>query len=69
MRRRDSFTNSGMPGVVAIRASSLDDPDSIAPMMTVYASCRPPSWALIDKDKPVFAEMPEGGPQSVMPGS
>lgn len=61
-------TNSGMPGVVAIRASSLDNPDSIAPMMTVYAS-RAPSWALIDRDKPVFAEMPEGGPQSVMPGS
>jgi hypothetical protein len=61
-------TNSGMPGTIAIRVSSLDDLDAVEPQMTVYAS-RAPSWALIDRTRPVFAEMPEGGPQSVMPGS
>ena len=61
-------TNSGMPGPVAIRASSLDDLDTVSPQMTVYAS-RAPAWAQIDQTRPVFAEMPEGGPQSVMPGA
>lgn len=61
-------TNSAMPGTVAIRVSSLDDGDAVEPQMTVYAS-RAPAWALIDRGKPVFAEMPEGGPQSVIPGS
>jgi len=59
-------TNAAMPGMIFIRASSLDDPDSIEPQMTVYAS-RAPKWAAIDHGKPVFAVMPEGGPQSVMP--
>jgi hypothetical protein len=60
-------TNSGMPGTLAVRVSSLDDPDAVTPLMTVYAS-RAPGWAQIDRTRPVFAVMPEGGPQSVMPG-
>lgn len=59
-------TNSGMPGTISIRASSLDDPNVIVPQMTVYAS-RAPAWALIDRTRPVFDEMPDGGPQAVMP--
>lgn len=58
--------NSGMAGVVFPRASSLDDPDIIAPQMVVYAS-RGPKWDHIDPALPRFATMPEGGPQSVMP--
>lgn len=57
-------TNAGVPGMVFIRASSLDDPDIIEPQMTVYAS-RAPKWARIDESRPVFQEMPEGGPRKV----
>lgn len=58
--------NSGMPGMTFVRASSLDDPDIIAPQMVVYAS-RAPKWDHMDPSLPTFAIMPEGGPQSVMP--
>ena len=57
--------NSGMPGIVMLRGSSLDDPNSITPQMNVYVS-RAPEWANIDPSLPGFAEMPEGGPQAVM---
>jgi hypothetical protein len=59
--------NSGMPGMTFIRVSSLDDPGAVEPQMTVYAN-RAPAWAPLDKSKPVFAEMPEGGPQAVVAG-
>lgn len=49
--------NKGMAGLLFIRASSLDDPELIAPQLTVYAS-RAPSWAMINHDTPVFQEMP-----------
>jgi len=57
--------NEAMPGVVFIRASSLDDPDVAAPSMSVYAS-RAPSWDHVDPAIPSFAIMPEGGPQAAM---
>lgn len=57
--------NSGMPGISAIRVSSLDDLDVVEPQMTVYAS-RAPAWAPLDRSKPVFEVMPEGGPQAVL---
>jgi hypothetical protein len=57
--------NSGMPGMVFIRVSSLDDPAAVEPQLTVYAS-RAPAWAPLDRSKPVFDEMPEGGPQAVL---
>ena len=50
-------TNSGMPGMIFVRASSLDDPDRVTPSMTVYAS-RAPAWAIIDEQRPSFPEMP-----------
>jgi hypothetical protein len=59
--------NSSMPGMTFIRVSSLDDPDAVEPQMTVYAS-RAPAWATLDRSKPVFDEMPEGGPQEVLAG-
>ena len=48
-----------------LRVSSLDDPGAVTPQMTVYAS-RAPAWAPLDRTKPVFDTMPEGGPQAVM---
>jgi hypothetical protein len=53
--------NSGMPGVVFPRASSLDDPEIAKPQMVVYAS-RAPSWDYVDGALPAFPTMPEGAP-------
>lgn len=58
-------TNAAMSGLVFLRASSLDDPDQVTPQMVVYAS-RAPKWDLMDAGLPSFAEVPEGGPSSVM---
>lgn len=58
-------TNSAMPGMVFLRASSLDDPDQVTPQLVVYAS-RAPKWDVMDPALPSFAEVPEGGPSSVM---
>lgn len=58
-------TNSGVPGITFVRASSLDDPEVITPQMIVYAS-RAASWDHMDPALPTFAEMPEGGPQQVL---
>ncbi|MCH8116585.1 MAG: GFA family protein [Proteobacteria bacterium] len=49
--------NSGMPGMVIVRASSLDDPDVFTPGLIVYAS-RAPAWGQPRDDLPAFAEMP-----------
>lgn len=58
-------TNVAMPGLVFLRASSLDDPDQITPQMVVYAS-RAPKWDVMDAGLPSFAGVPEGGPSSVI---
>ncbi len=50
--------NSGMPGTVFPRASSLDDPEVAKPQMIVYAS-RAPTWDQPDPNLPAFPEMPE----------
>lgn len=57
--------NSGMPGLVFIRASSLEDMNLVSPSLTVYAS-RAPEWAAIDTSHPVFQEMMAGGPDAAM---
>ncbi len=57
--------NSAMTGMAFLRASSLDDPNSVTPQMIVYAS-RAPSWDKMDPALPSFAEMPEGGPAAAM---
>ncbi len=50
--------NSGIPGLVALRASSLDDMDQLSPSLTVYAA-QAPVWAHVDEGHPVFpAEFP-----------
>lgn len=50
-------TNSGMPGMAFVRASSLDDPEVFQPQMVVYAG-RAPSWDHMDPALPSFEGMP-----------
>ena len=50
-------TNSGMPGLVFVRASSLDDPEVFQPQLVVYTK-RAASWDLVDPALPGFPEMP-----------
>jgi hypothetical protein len=58
-------TNSGMPGMVFPRASSLDNPEIATPSMVVYAS-RAPSWDHVDPALPRFDTVPDGGPEKVI---
>ena len=55
--------NSGMPGMVFVRASSLDDPEVFLPQMIVYTK-RAPSWDRMDPGLPAFEDMP---PPAAMP--
>lgn len=55
--------NSGMPDMIFLRASSLDDPEIFSPNLVVYTD-RAPSWDVMDKALPSFPEMPS---ESVMP--
>lgn len=57
--------NSAMTGMAFVRASSLDDPNSVTPQMIVYAS-RAPTWDKMDPALPSFAEMPEDGPAAAV---
>lgn len=50
-------TNSGMPGVVFLRASSLDDPEIFKADVIVYTRTAP-SWDHIEGDIPSFESMP-----------
>lgn len=50
-------TNDGMPGLVFVRASSLDDPEVFKPQMVVYTN-RAASWDVMDASLPAFAAMP-----------
>jgi hypothetical protein len=52
-----------MPGMVFVRASSLDDPNVFKPQMVVYTD-RAASWDYIDPSLPSFAAMP---PREDMP--
>lgn len=49
--------NGGMPGTVAVRASSLDDPEVFQPQLVVYTK-RAASWDLMDPALPGFEAMP-----------
>lgn len=51
--------NSGMPGMIFLRASSLDDLGAFKPTMVVYAS-RAAAWDRIDPALPRFDLMPPG---------
>jgi len=58
-------TNDAMPGMMFLRASSLEDLDAISPSMFVYAS-RAPKWAGIGEGLVTFEEMPPAPPQDVI---
>jgi hypothetical protein len=58
--------NSGMPGLVFIRASSLDDPAHFKPQMVVYTN-RAAQWDHMDPSLPRFAGMP--APQHRLPAA
>ncbi len=51
--------NSGMPGVLFLRASSLDDLEVFKPQMHVYAASAA-SWDRPGDDLPAFEKMPPG---------
>jgi len=50
-------TNSGMTGVLFLRASSLDDPELFNPQLVVFTK-RAPSWDRILGALPSFEAMP-----------
>ena len=50
-------TNSAMPGLAFIRASSLDDPEVFQPQLVVYTK-RAASWDKMDPSLPTFEGMP-----------
>ncbi len=50
-------TNSGMPGMVFVRASSLDNLEDFKPQMRVYTD-KAASWDHMDKSMPAFEAMP-----------
>jgi hypothetical protein len=54
--------NSGAPGTVGLRASSLDDPEIVKPGMVVYTS-RALSWDPVAPGLRSFAEMPVSAEQ------
>lgn len=49
-------TRDGMEGLVVVRASSLDDPESVRPERAIYTS-RAVSWDPVDRDLMCFEEM------------
>lgn len=51
--------NSGMPGMMFLRASSLDDTEVFKPQMHVYVA-RAPSWDRPTEGLPSFQTMPPG---------
>ena len=53
----DCRKTSGMPGLVFVRASSLDDLEVFHPQMVVYTK-RAPSWDRLDPELPSFEAMP-----------
>lgn len=51
------LTFAGMPGFVAIRAPTLDDPSKFSPAFSTYA-VRARAWDPIDPALPAFEKMP-----------
>lgn len=51
--------NERMPGMLFVRASTLDDPGLFTPQMIVFAS-RAPAWDPVTPGVPAFAERPDG---------
>ena len=51
------YSKGARPGVVMLKAGTLDDPENFKPMATVYAS-RAPSWDKPHDGLPAFPQMP-----------
>ena len=51
--------NDRMPGLIFLRASTLDDPNLFSPQMIVWAA-RAPAWDPVNPGVPAFAERPTG---------
>lgn len=49
--------NNRMPGALAIRAASLDDPSAVNPQMSVYTK-RAQAWDHVEPSLPAFPAMP-----------
>jgi hypothetical protein len=54
------FSQGARPGVVMLKAGTLDDPEHFKPMATVYASSAP-SWDKPREGLPAFEKMPPQG--------
>jgi len=54
------YSSGSRPGVVMLKAGTLDDPENFKPMASVYAS-RAPSWDKPRDGLPAFPEMPPQG--------
>lgn len=52
-------TNAAMPGMIFLRASTLDDPEVFKPQMHVYAASAA-SWDVRQEGLPAFDKMPPG---------
>jgi hypothetical protein len=50
---------AGMPHLIFVRASALDDPNVFTPQVAVWAA-RAPHWDATDPAIPAFAEAPQG---------
>ena len=50
--------SSGMPGLMVIKAASLDDPSWFKPGMNIFTESAQP-WDPMDPDLPKFEGMPE----------
>ena len=48
-----------MPGLIAVRAGSLNDPTQYKPQADIFVS-RAPAWNCMDSALPKFLEMPPG---------
>jgi hypothetical protein len=57
-------TNSGIPGMTFLRASSLDDPEVFTANMIVYTRTAP-SWDVMDQNLPSFETMPPEMPEGI----
>lgn len=57
-------TNSGIPGMTFLRASSLDDPEVFTANMIVYTRAAP-SWDVMDPAVTSFETMPPEMPESM----
>jgi len=50
---------AGMPQLIFLRASALDDPSLFSPQLAVWAA-RAPAWDSVPGSLPAFAEAPAG---------